>query len=103
VGGARTVHLGSASGPSLRWRHPWWLLANRWRALAGNLTPSALIAALPRLLRGELRAIRTLSRGSPRTLPVAAGVIAAIPLLVAEGWRRRTPGPRLRSIPEDSP
>jgi hypothetical protein len=103
LGGARAVHLGSASGLSLSWRHPWWLLTNRWRALAGNLTPAALIGALPRLLRGDLRAVRTLSRGNPRALPVAAAVIAAIPLLIGGGWRRRTPGPRLQSLPEDAP
>ncbi len=103
VGGAQAVHLGSASGPSLSWRHPWWLLTNRWRALAGNLTPAALVSTLPRLLRGELRAVRTLSRGNPRALPVAAAAIAAMPLLIGGGWRRRTPGPRLQSLPEDVP
>ena len=100
IGGARTVHLGSASGPSLRWRHPWWVLANRWRALAGNLTPSALLRALPHLLRSEIRAVRTLGRSNWRALPVAAAVAAVLPLLVAGGWRRQTPGPRLDTIPE---
>ena len=99
IGGARTLHLGSASGPSLRWRHPWWVLANRWRALAGNLSPSALFGALPRLLRGEIRAIRTLGRRNWRALPAAAAVAAVFPLLVAGGWRRQTPGPRLDTIP----
>ncbi len=100
VGNARTEHLGSATGPSLRWRHPWWVLANRWRALAGNLSPTAFLGLLPRLLRGEIRAIRTLCRGNWRALPVAAGVAASFPLLVAGGWRRQTPGPRLETIPE---
>jgi GT2 family glycosyltransferase len=100
VGGARAVHLGSASGPSLRWRHPWWVLANRWRALAGNLSPAAFFRSLPRLLRGEIRAVRTLSRSNWRALPAAAGVTAVFPLLVAGGWRRKTPGPRLDTIPD---
>ncbi|MCW8984106.1 MAG: glycosyltransferase [Thermoanaerobaculales bacterium] len=100
IGGARTVHLGSASGPSLRWRHPWWVLANRWRALAGNLSPSAFLGTLPRLLRGEIRAVRALSRSNWRALPVAAAVTAIFPLLVVAGWRRQTPGPRLNTIPE---
>jgi GT2 family glycosyltransferase len=99
IGGAPTEHLGSATGPSLRWRHPWWVLANRWRALAGNLSPSAFIASLPRLLRGEIRAIRTLGRSNWRVLPAAAAVTTAFPLLVAGGWRRQTPGPRLEAIP----
>lgn len=102
VGGACAVHLGSASGPSLRWRHPWWVLANRWRALAGNLRPAAFLRELPRLLRGEIRAVRSLSRGNWRALPAAAAVAAVLPLLVAGGWRRKTPGPRLDTIP-DSP
>jgi len=100
VGGARAEHLGSASGPALRWRHPWWVLANRWRALAGNLSPSAFLGALPRLLRGEIRAVRTLGHANWRALPAAAAVAAAFPLLVAGGWRRQTPGPRLDTIPE---
>jgi GT2 family glycosyltransferase len=99
VGGARAVHVGSASGPSLRWRHPWWVLANRWRALAGNLSPNAFLKSLPRLLRGEIRAVRTLSRDNWRALPAAAAVAAVFPLLVAGGWRRQTPGPRLDTIP----
>jgi GT2 family glycosyltransferase len=100
IGGARTVHLGSASGPSLCWRHPWWVLSNRWRALAGNLSPIAFLGALPRLLRGEIRAVRALSRSNWRALPAAAAVVVASPLLVAAGWRRQTPGPRLNAIPE---
>jgi len=102
IGGAPTRHLGSSSGRGLRWRHPWWLLANRWRALAGNLTPAATLRLLPRLLRGELRAVHTLVRSNPRTAPVALAVAGVLPLLIASGWRRRTPGPRLSSLPEDS-
>ena len=100
IGGAPTKHLGSATGPSLRWRHPWWVLANRWRALAGNMSPSGFVRALPSLLRGEIRAIRTLCRSNWRALPAAAAVAAGLPLLVAGGWRRQTPGPRLDAIPE---
>lgn len=102
IGGARTVHLGSASGPSMRWRHPWWMLANRWRVLSGNLSRFAFLAAIPRLLRGEIRAVRALSRGNWRALPVAAVVAFAVPLLAATGWLRKSSGPRLGAIP-DSP
>jgi len=101
VGGAPTRHAGSASGSAMRWRHPWWILANRWRALAGNLSAGALIGALPRLLRGELRALRTLARTNPRAPTVAAAVAAAWPWLVAAGWRRATKGPRLVALPEE--
>jgi GT2 family glycosyltransferase len=101
--GAPCRHAGSASGLSLRWRHPWWLLANRWRALAGNLGPRALTAALPRLLRGELRAVRTLLPTNPRVCLVAVAVLCALPLLVATGWQRSTAGPRLQRLPETGP
>ncbi len=100
VAAAQVRHLGSATGGGFRWRHPWWLLANRWRALAGNLTPGALLAVLPRLLRGEARAIRTLVRSNPRSAAVAPAVAASLPVLVAAGWARRSPGPRLRRLPE---
>jgi GT2 family glycosyltransferase len=103
IGGAPCRHLGSASGPTMRWRHPWWVLANRWRALAGNLSPSAFFAAMPRLLRGEIRAVRTLLRTNSRALPTAAAVTAAMPLLIARGWLRQSPGPRLQSIPGPAP
>jgi GT2 family glycosyltransferase len=99
TGGAASRHLGSSSGRQLRWRHPWWLLANRWRALAGNLSASALIRAMPRLIRGELRAIHTLSRSNPRATPVAAAVLLSLPAVVVSGWRRKTAGPRLAEIP----
>lgn len=99
IGGAQVRHLGSASGPSLSWRHPWWLLANRWRALAGNLERGALLASLTPLLRGEARAIRTLFRTNPRTLPVAMAVALSLPVIVSSGWRRQTPGPRFDGIP----
>jgi len=99
ISGAPTRHLGSASGPSLSWRHPWWLLANRWRALAGNLSRRALLASLTLLLRGEVRAVHTLLRTNPRTLPVAMAVALSLPALLSSGWRRQTPGPRLGGIP----
>ncbi len=99
VSGAPVLHLGSSSGASIAWRHPWWLLANRWRALAGNLSRNALLTKMPRLARGELRAVNTLLRSNPRALPAAAAVVACFPWLVVGGWRRHTPGPRLESLP----
>ncbi len=101
VGGVPTRHLGSGSGSRLPWRHPWWVLANRWRALAGNLTRRALIGALPQTTRGEIRAVRTLVRNNPRSLAVSAAVVTALPALIAAGWRRQTPGPRLKLPPVD--
>jgi GT2 family glycosyltransferase len=101
VGGAGTRHIGSSSAPSLGWRHPWWLLANRWRALAGNLSPRALFLSMPRLLRGEARAIRSLSRTNPRALVVAGAVVLSLPGLIATSWRRPTPGSRLEAIPDE--
>ncbi len=103
IGGAPVAHLGSVTGTSFAWRHPWWVLANRWRALAGNLSRGALLRAMPRLLRGELRAVRTLARRNPRTLPVAAAVGCALPMLVAASWRRETPGARLAALPGGAP
>jgi GT2 family glycosyltransferase len=99
LSGTSVRHLGSASGTHLRWRHPWWLLVNRWRALAGNLTPKAFIEALPRMLRGELRAINTLVQSNPRALPVAAAATIAWPVVVTKGLMRRSPGPRLTVLP----
>jgi GT2 family glycosyltransferase len=99
ISGAPACHLGSASGLSLSWRHPWWLLANRWRALAGNLSRGALLVSLGRFLRGDARAIRTLLRENPRAAPVAMAVALSLPVLLWSGWRRRTPGPRLEDIP----
>jgi len=98
--GARVRHLGSATAARLPWRRAWWILANRWRALAGNLTAASLVAALPGLLRGEVRAIHTLARQDHRAVAVAAAVAAAWPALVARGWLRRSRGPRLASLPE---
>jgi GT2 family glycosyltransferase len=98
--GARCRHLGSASGSRLCWRHPWWLLVNRWRALAGNLTLAALTQSLPRLLRGELRAVRTLMRDNLRAMVVALTAPAVLPVVIFQGWRRQTSGPRLRKLPE---
>ena len=99
VSGAPVLHLGSSSGPSMAWRHPWWMLANRWRALAGNLSRRAFLTNMPRLMRGELRAVNTLFRSNPRTLPTAAAVAVNLPRLVVGGWLRHTPGPRLESLP----
>jgi GT2 family glycosyltransferase len=92
-------HLGSATARRLRWRHPWWVLANRWRAIAGNLTPVALAAALPRLLRGEIRAVRSLARVNRRAWAVAWVVAASLPLVLAAAQLRPSSGPRLRALP----
>lgn len=100
VPGAWASHVGSATGRQLGWRHPWWVLTNRWRALAGNLSPAAIFAALPVLLRGEVRAVRTLARDNPRALPTAAAVLACLPWLVVRAIGRPSPGPRLTALPE---
>ena len=100
VPGAWASHEGSASGHGLSWRHPWWVLTNRWRALAGNLTAAALFTALPALLRGELRAVRTLARTNPRVMPTAAAALACLPWIVIRSLGRPSPGPRLTALPE---
>jgi len=100
VPGAWASHAGSATGRRMGWRHPWWVLTNRWRALAGNLTVSALLAALPKLIRGELRAIRALARDNPRALPTSAAALASFPWLVARALGRPSSGPRLTTLPE---
>ncbi|MCG6962016.1 MAG: glycosyltransferase [Acidobacteria bacterium] len=99
VPGALCSHVGSQSGARFRWRHPWWVLANRWYALAANLTPAALFRVLPRLLRGELRAARALVRSNRRTVLVAPAVLATLPVLAARGWARRSAGRRLARLP----
>jgi len=103
VPGAPCRHHGSLTGRRFGWRHPWWVLANRWRALAGNLTPTAFLHLLPRLLRGELRAVRTLARSNPRALVVAPVVMLALPWLVARAVQRPSPGPRLTLLPGGTP
>lgn len=100
VPGARSSHLGSATGRRLGWRHPWWLLCNRWRAIAGNLTATAVLAALLTLLRGEVRAVRTLSRTNPRALPTSVAVGLCLPWIVTRALGRPSPGPRLTTLPE---
>ena len=102
VPGAPCLHLGSASGNKRTWRHPWWILANRWRALAGNLSPLAFGLNFPRFFRGELRAVRTLTRHNIRAFPVSILVLAALPFIKVKGWLRSTPGPRLRRLPAGS-
>ena len=100
VPGAWAGHAGSATGRRLGWRHPWWVLANRWRALAGNLTPAALLRSLPRLLRGEVRAVRTLARDNTRAFPTAASLLVALPWIVTRSLTRPSHGPRLDRLPE---
>jgi GT2 family glycosyltransferase len=92
-------HVGSATARRLGWRHPWWMLTNRWRALAGNLRATTLIVALPRLLRGEVRAVRTLARHNRRAPLTAVPAMAAVPWLVVRSLFRKSPGPRLTSLP----
>lgn len=101
IPGARCRHLGSSTGLRLPWRHPWWLLANPWRVVAGNFRPMSALRILPGTAWGELRALPRLSRQNPRTLLVALGVAVALPGLLANGWRRTTPGPRLASLPAE--
>ncbi len=101
VPGASCLHIGSASSGQQSWRHPRWILANRWRALAGNLSPLAFGLAFPRLFLGEIRAVRTLARRNPRAIPVAALVFASLPLIKVRGWLRSTPGPRLKCLPDN--
>jgi GT2 family glycosyltransferase len=103
IPGAPCRHLGSVSGASMRWRHPWWVLANRWRALACNLRPSTMLHAMPRLLRGELRAVRCLARQNPRAPLVSTAVLAALPLILGSGWSRSFAAPRLASLTELQP
>ncbi len=102
VPGARCRHLGSASGRRLGWRHPWWLLANPWRVIAGNLSLWSILATVPAAAWGELRAAARMTPHDPRALPAAGLVAAALPLLLAAGWRRPTPGRRLRHLPPES-
>lgn len=103
VSGAPCTHVGSVTGRRRAWRHPWWILSNRWRALCGNLTPWAFAMAVPRLLRGELRAVRTLARDNRRSWIVEAGVLAALPMIKIQGFLRSSPGPRLRRLPGGGP
>jgi GT2 family glycosyltransferase len=97
---ARVAHLGSATGRTRVWRHPWWLLSNRWRAIAGNLSTMGFSRCLPRMLRGEIRAVHTLARDNLRALPVAAAVLPYLPFVVLQAITRASPGPRLAELPE---
>ncbi|MCD4748109.1 MAG: glycosyltransferase [Thermoanaerobaculales bacterium] len=99
IPGAPCRHLGSTTGTKLSWRHPWWLLSNRWRALAGNLTAFGLFRGVPRLMRGEVRAVRTLARGNALVWLVEFAVILAAPFIVVRALFRKTKGPRLTRLP----
>jgi GT2 family glycosyltransferase len=101
VPGAPCRHQGSASGSALGWRHPWWLLANPWRVLAGNLKPWSTLKIAPRTIWGELRAVARMSPKNLRAPIVAAAVAAALPALLVAGWRRPSPGPRLDHVPRE--
>lgn len=100
--GASCLHLGSMTGGKRSFLHPWWILSNRWRVLASNFSGTFLLWNLPRLLRGEIRAILSLGRTNPWTFPVAPAVWAALPWIVFRSLRRASPGPRLHRFQEFS-
>lgn len=100
VPGALCRHLGSSTGSKLGWKHPWWIAANRWRAVAANLSLAGFFVALPKMARGELRVASSLVRTNPRAWLTEALVLATLPVLVAQSWKRRSSGPRLRHLPE---
>jgi GT2 family glycosyltransferase len=99
VPGALCAHHGSVSGRRLRWRHPWWILSNRWRVLAGNLAPGTFLKSLPRFVRGELRALNTLARHNKRAFGASCATIVALPWIVSRAWLRQSPGARLTRVP----
>ena len=101
--GASCRHLGSHSGSRLGWRHPWWIAANRWRALAANLSPSAMLFALPRLLRGEARVFATLKRNNPRVWLTETLLVLGLPAIIGRALIRHSPGPRLNALPVRTP
>ena len=101
-GDAICRHLGSETGRGLRWRHPWWILSNRWRALASNFCPGALFRRLPSLLRGEIRAIRSLGRKNPVAWLVAPVVFISLPWILLRSFLRSSPGPRFRRLEDFS-
>jgi len=92
-------HVGSSTGARLRWRHPWWLLANPWRVVAGNLTYDGVRRLKRRMAWGELRATLRLSLRNPVVLLVAPVVATKVRRIVAQASARETPGPRLQSLP----
>jgi GT2 family glycosyltransferase len=100
--GAGCRHLGSSSGTRMSWRHPWWLLANPWRVVSGNLGRWATLKSIPRTTWGEVRAIVRMTPDNPRAVAAAGAVAFALPILILQGWRRPTPGPRLNRLPESS-
>ncbi len=101
--GAICRHRGSYTGKRLRWRHPWWVLSNRWRVLASNFRASALLRAAPRLLRGELRAIRSLGRENALAFFVAPVVAICLPWILLRSFLRPSPGVRLRRLEDFRP
>ncbi len=100
VPGAECRHLGSSSGARLGWRHPWWLLANPWRVISGNLGRWPTIKTIPKTCWGEARATLRMARNNPRAVAAAGLVAAALPFLILSGWRRTTPGDRFTRLPE---
>jgi len=98
--GASCRHLASMTGRRMRYRHAWWLLANRWRMLAGNFKPGVLLKMSPRLFRGDLRALRVLLQSNPFAIPAGIAFGFAFPFLIFAGLARRSSGPRLGVFPE---
>jgi len=98
--GACCRHLGSMTGRKMRYHHAWWLLANRWRMLSGNFKSGSLLRMSPRLLRGDLRALRILIRENPFAIPAGIAFGFALPVLCLCGFLRRSPGQRLHAFPE---
>ncbi len=92
-------HVGSSTGRRLRWRHPWWLLANPWRVVGGNLTYDGVRRLTRRMAWGELRTSLRLSVRNPLVLLVAPAVAARVRRIVSQASARETPGPRLHSLP----
>jgi len=97
---APVLHLGSATGGALRFRHAWWLLSNRWRVLFSNCSWTFLAAVLPRLLRGEIRCLRELLRRSPVASITAPAVWITLPWIAFASRFRGDGQPRLRRFPE---
>jgi len=65
-----------------------------------NFKPGSLLKMSPRMLRGDLRALRILLRRNPFAIPAGITFGFALPFLCLCGLLRRSPGPRLRFFPE---
>lgn len=92
-------HVGSSTGARLMWRHPWWLLANPWRLVAGNLTHDGVRRLVRTMAWGEVRATARLAVRNPLAILVAPWVALRARRIMALAAARETPGPRLRALP----